>query len=201
MTMSVNFYTVSHVMIIFSITIFTIKRNKRSGTTSYLSRGGILGITWFSRGSTVANRVWKGEYRKLTEKNLKKHYSRPPFTPRGEKNDRSLLIKLSNSITSGLSIQAPGKHPKNSTSRFWEVFYVRSLNSAKLRNHLRIADGKFLTVNLLRTRMLPTSILEWEGERSGYHSSSTFPLGKRLSGTIALPVDDTRTQPIKNYQN
>lgn len=38
--------------------------------------------------------------RKLTEKNWKKHYSRPPFTPRGEKNDRSLLIKLSNSITS-----------------------------------------------------------------------------------------------------
>lgn len=35
----------------------------------------------------------------------------PPFTPRGEKNDRSLPIKLSNSITSGLSIQAPGKHP------------------------------------------------------------------------------------------
>lgn len=34
-----------------------------------------------------------------------------PFTPRGEKNDRSLLIKLSNAITSGLSIQAPGKHP------------------------------------------------------------------------------------------
>ena len=70
-------------------------------------------------------------------------------------------------------------------------------SAAKLRNHLLIADGKFLTVNLLRTRMLPTSILEWEGERSGYHSSSTFPLGKRLSGTIALPVDDTRTQPIK----
>lgn len=45
-------------------------------------------------------------------KNWKKHYSRPPFTPRGEKNDRSLPIKLSNSITSGLSIQAPGKHPK-----------------------------------------------------------------------------------------
>lgn len=35
----------------------------------------------------------------------------PPLTPRGEKNDRSLLIKLSNSITSGLSIQDPGKHP------------------------------------------------------------------------------------------
>ena len=35
--------------------------------------GGILGITWFSRGSTVANKLWKGEYRKLTEKNWKKH--------------------------------------------------------------------------------------------------------------------------------
>ena len=43
--------------------------------------GGILGITWFSRGSTVANRAWKGEYRKLTEKNWKKHYSRPPLHP------------------------------------------------------------------------------------------------------------------------
>lgn len=43
--------------------------------------GGILGITWFSKGSTVANRVWKGEYRKLTEKNWKKHYGAPPSPP------------------------------------------------------------------------------------------------------------------------
>ena len=54
--------------------------------------GGILGITWFSRGSTVANKLWKGEYRKLTEKNWKKHYRRPPPSPPAARRMTGLFL-------------------------------------------------------------------------------------------------------------
>lgn len=39
--------------------------------------------------------------RKLTEKNWKKHYSRPPFTPRGEKNDQIVQFNYFWLINSG----------------------------------------------------------------------------------------------------